>query len=83
VSGTRSIQVSAWRVAEGDVSPSGLSIVSVHRDPSTGRVRIGYSSGESLTLAGERRVVVVSPRPVPSIFHSGANRAREHLRAAR
>jgi len=81
VSGLRSVQVSAWSVADG-VAPSGLSIVSVHRDPTAGKVRIGYSSGESLTLTGERRVMIVSPRPTAGIFHHGARRAREYLRRA-
>jgi len=76
------MQVSAWSVAEGDLSPSGLSFVSVHRDPARGKVRLGYSNGQELTLTGERRVVIVSPRPTAGIFRNGANRAREYLRRA-
>jgi hypothetical protein len=78
------MQISAWAVNEGDVSPSGLSFVSVHRDPARGKVRLGYSNGQELTLSGERIVVIVSPRPTAAIFHNGANRARRFLlRAAR
>jgi hypothetical protein len=84
VSKARSVQVSAWSVAEGDCSPSGLSIVSVHRDPSAGKVRIGYSNGQELTLTGERTVVIAAPRPTAAILHNGADRARRLLsRAAR
>ncbi len=80
MSKARCVQVSAWSVAEGDRSPSGVSIVSVHRDPTRGKVRLGYSNGQELTVAGERKVVVVSPRPVAGILHHGANQARAPLR---
>jgi len=71
--------VRAWAVHEGDVSPSGLSVVSVQRDPSAGKVRIGYSDGQGITLTGERTVVVVAPRPLAAMFLHGVRRARQYL----
>ena len=72
MSKVRSVQGSAWSVAEGDCSPSGLSIV------------IGYSNGQELTLTGERTVVIAAPQPTAAILHNGADRARRLLsRAAR
>jgi len=50
--------VPAWRVREGDVSPSGMRVVSVRRDLSRGRVHLGLSNGGVLMLAGERLVQV-------------------------
>jgi hypothetical protein len=80
----RSVQVSAWAVREGDVSPGGVVITTVQRDPSRGRVVIGYGNGQQLTLSGERRVVVVAPRrPVAGVFARGARRARALLRRPR
>jgi len=80
VSTIRSAQLSAWSVAEGNVSPSGQGTVSVHRDPAYRQVRPGYSNRQQLNLAGQRNVMIVSPRPSAGTFHSGANQAREHLR---
>jgi hypothetical protein len=71
--------VRAWAVHEGDVSPSGLSIVSVQRDPSAGKVHIGYSNGQGITLTGERTLVVITPRPLAAIFLHGVYRARQYL----
>ncbi len=76
----RTATVSAWRVSEGDRSPSGAHVVTVQRDPSRGHVRIGFSDGSSLDLAGERRVLVVLPRQSGAIFLRGVRRARELLR---
>jgi hypothetical protein len=83
VSRVRSVPVSAWNVQEGDISPSGTAVVSVHRDPSRGKVRIGFRNGQELTLSGERRVVIVWPRPAAGRFHNGAERARALLRRPR
>jgi len=62
----RTATVRAWAVHEGDVSPSGLSVVSVQRDPSAGKVRIGYSDGQGITLTGERTLVTTATVPRPS-----------------
>ncbi len=76
----RTATVKAWHVSEGDRSPSGARIVSVQRDPSRGHVRIGFSDGNALDIAGERCVLVVLPRQSGAIFLGGARRARDLLR---
>jgi len=64
----RTATVTAWRLSEGDISPSGARVVSVQRDPSRGHVRVGFSDASSLDMAGERRVVVLQPCPLDKIF---------------
>ncbi len=76
----RTAAVKAWQVSEGDRSPSGAEVVSVQRDPSRGHVRIGFSDGNALDLAGERCVPVVVPRQSGAIFLRAARRARDFLR---
>ena len=76
----RTATVKAWQVSEGDRSPSGARIVSVQRDPSRGHVRIGFSDGNTLDIAGERCVLVALPRQSGAIFLRGARRARGLLR---
>jgi len=78
--GARTATVKAWQVSEGDRSPSGARIVSVQRDPSRGHVRIGFSDGNTLDLAGERCVLVALPRQSGAFFLRGARRARGLLR---
>jgi hypothetical protein len=58
---SRTAAVLAWRVGEGDISPSGAQVVSVQRDPSRRRVRLGFSDGGVLHVAADRRVVVLMP----------------------
>jgi len=55
---SRTLTVPAWHLAEGDLTPSGARIVSVTRDPSAGRVRIGLSTGNTLNVPGERLLQV-------------------------
>jgi hypothetical protein len=57
----RTATIPAWRVTEGDVSPSGAVVISVIRTVSTGSARIAFSNGTALTVPGERRVAVVVP----------------------
>jgi len=76
--------VAAWRVAEGDISPSGAVVTSVQRDPARAHVRIGFSDGTALDVAGERRVVVIAEsaprvmaiiqtaRRAHQLFHTGS-----------
>jgi hypothetical protein len=72
--------VPAWRVSRGDVSPSGARVVGVCRDESRGRVKIGFSDGSELDLAGERRVLVEIPRLSAGVrFVLAARRARRYL----
>jgi hypothetical protein len=54
----RILDVPAWRVTEGDLSPAGARVISVHRDVVRGHVRIGLSTGETLDLPGEHRFMV-------------------------
>jgi hypothetical protein len=75
----RTATVKAWQVSEGDLSPSGARVVSVQRDPSRGHVRIGFSDGRALDVAGERCVVIVLPGRSGAIFLRGTWRARERL----
>jgi DNA-binding XRE family transcriptional regulator len=55
--------VPAWRVAEGDVLLSGVSVMSVQWNAWRGRVRLGLSNGTGLDLAGERPVRVLTGVP--------------------
>jgi hypothetical protein len=74
----RTTTVKAWSAQEGDLSPFGARVISVIRDPSVGKVRLGYSDGNSYTVSGERSIVVVQqPRQHPAIFVNAARRARE------
>jgi len=81
--------VLAWRVSEGDVSPSGAWVVSVQRDPSRGHVRLGFSDGSALDVAGERRVMVWRRRPLRAraaagaVFLGGVRLARRRVEVGR
>jgi len=55
---SRALLVKAWHVAEGDLSPAGARVVSVHRDPSRGHVLIGLSNGRTVDVAGERKFLI-------------------------
>jgi hypothetical protein len=59
VRAVRTATVAAWRVTEGDQTPSGETVVSVVRTVTTGHVRIGLSNGGTLVCAGEWRLSVV------------------------
>jgi len=59
VSAPRTASLPAWRVNEGDQTPSGVMVVSVVRTVTTGHVQIGLSNGGTLLCAGERRLSVV------------------------
>jgi hypothetical protein len=55
----RTTTLPAWNVAEGDKTRSGVVMVSVVRNVTTGRVRIGLANGGVLVVAGEHRLAVV------------------------
>jgi len=63
VIGSGTTRIRAWNVCEGDRTRDGVVVVSVTRDVTTARVRIGLSNGGVLVTAGERMLSIrLGPR---------------------
>lgn len=57
--------VSAWRISEGDVSPTGLTVQHVRRDALAGRAWILWSNGQ--VQGAEAAALIVLSQPLDGV----------------
>lgn len=72
---SRPVYVRAWLLTEGDVLAGGTRVLSVQREPVTGRVEVATDDGRRRVLYRDDRMVAVHRLAADTMTRNGRVRA--------